>query len=417
MPNIDDPTLIRCADRDRLGAALIESRANTLRTFAAFEGSLRATALQIPYSAQVNPPLWELGHVGWFQEYWIGRNSQRSRGIAADPQGPRAASHLPDADALYDSGRVEHASRWQLRLPDAATTRDYLARTLEHTLHIVAHADDAPARHGLLYFAWLALMHEDMHHEAALYTANALGIPVDPGRPRAPDPTDPRDSNQLCLGATRFCIGSADGDFAFDNELMPRWVDVGAFRIDRAPVDNGAYAAFVTQGGYDQAGNWTPAGWAWRQCNEARWPRYWRAAGSGWQHRWFGHWTALDETAPVCNLSLHEAQAWCRWAGRRLPTEIEWEVAAAAQPPAGDGARPLRFGQVWEWTASEFQPYPGFVPHPYSDYSLPWFGTRQVLRGASFATHPRMRHPRYRNFFTPERNDIFAGLRSCARVA
>jgi gamma-glutamyl hercynylcysteine S-oxide synthase len=414
MPTIDDPTLIRCADRDRLSAALVESRAHTLGTFSAFEGALRATALQVPYSAQVNPPLWELGHVGWFQEYWIGRNPQRSRGVAADPQAPRAASRRPDADSLYDSGRVEHATRWQLALPDAAATRDDLARTLEHTLNIIARADDTAAG---LYFAWLVLMHEDMHHEAALYTANALGIRIDPGRPRASVTTDPRDSRELAFDATRFCIGSADGDFAFDNELMPHWVDVGRFRIDRAPVDNGAYAAFLADGGYDEARHWTAAGWAWRQRDGARWPRYWRPVGSGWQQRWFGDWTALDETAPVCNLSLHEAQAWCRWAGRRLPTEVEWELAAAAQASAGGGAGPMRLGQVWEWTASEFQPYPGFAPHPYRDYSVPWFGTRQVLRGASFATHPRMRHPRYRNFFTSDRNDIFAGFRSCALVA
>ena len=125
------------------------------------------------------------------------------------------------------------------------------------------------------------------------------------------------------------------------------------------------------------------------------------------------------------NLSLYEAQAWCRWAGRRLPTEPEWERAATAasetSPPAAlsdldDGAG-FRWGQVWEWTATPFRPYPGFMSHPYRDYSAPWFDTRQVLRGASFATHPRLRHARYRNFFTPERNDIFAGFRSCALTA
>src|SRR5258708_11609470 len=162
MPTIDDPRLIRCADRDRLSAALVECRRNTLRTFAAYQESLRASALQIPYSEQVNPPLWELGHVGWFQEYWIGRNPQRARGISADPQALRAAAGVPDADSLYDSSRVEHASRWHLLLPDAAATRDYLARTLEQTLRIPALADDSTAGRGSLYFAWLALTHEDM---------------------------------------------------------------------------------------------------------------------------------------------------------------------------------------------------------------------------------------------------------------
>ena len=143
MPIIDDPALIRCGDREQLGAALLESRANTLRTFACYERSLRATALQVPYSAEVNPPLWELGHVGWFQEYWIRRNPQRARGIAADPDAPRAASSLVNADALYDSSRVEHTSRWRLPLPDAVATRDYLARGLEQTLQTLAQADTA----------------------------------------------------------------------------------------------------------------------------------------------------------------------------------------------------------------------------------------------------------------------------------
>src|SRR6266436_6814633 len=158
MPIIDDPALIRCGDREQLGAALLESRANTLRTFACYERSLRATALQVPYSAEVNPPLWELGHVGWFQEYWIGRNPQRMRGVAADPEARRGAPALPNGDELYDSSRIEHTSRWRLPLPDAAETRAYLARTLEQTLQILARPEGEAE--GLLYFAWLALMHE-----------------------------------------------------------------------------------------------------------------------------------------------------------------------------------------------------------------------------------------------------------------
>jgi EgtB-related family protein len=123
--------------------------------------------------------------------------------------------------------------------------------------------------------------------------------------------------------------------------------------------------------------------------------------------RRFGTWLDLVPAAPASNLTCHEAEAWCAWAGRRLPTEEEWEYCATTQPD-------MQWGEVWEWTASPFAPYPGFTPHPYRDYSAPWFGSRRVLRGASTATHARMRHPRYRNFFTPERNDILAGFRSCA---
>lgn len=411
MPPVDDPMLIRRADRGVLSAALLDSRASTLRTFSAYERSLRASGFQIPYSADVNPPLWELGHVGWFQEYWIGRNPQRLLGIAADPDTQRTAPDLAGVDALYDSSRIEHAIRWRLPLPGADATSDYLARTLERTLQILTR-DDGEAT-GLLYFAWLALMHEDMHHEAAMYMANALGIPVATELPTASDGDHPDQAKELVFNATRFRAGVSEGDFAFDNELRSRWVEVEPFRIDRTPVSNQAFAAFVADGGYDKPQHWSVDGWAWRQRVDARCPRTWRPAGSGYQQHWFGEWLALDDEAPATNLTWHEAQAWCYWAGRRLPTEVEWELAAMTlpQPPA---TAPMRFGQVWEWTASVFEPYPGFRPHPYRDYSSPWFGSRKVLRGGSFASHPRMRHPRYRNFFVPERSDIFAGFRSCA---
>ena len=136
-------------------------------------------------------------------------------------------------------------------------------------------------------------------------------------------------------------------------------------------------------------------------------PRYLRRGGDGWQMRRDGAWQPLAFDAPACHLTWPEADAWCRWAGRRLPDEAEWEAAALTLPS-------FAWGHVWEWTASRFLPFDGFIAHPYRDYSAPWFGERYVLRGASGATSPRMAHPRYRNFFTPERNDIHAGFRSCA---
>ena len=126
------------------------------------------------------------------------------------------------------------------------------------------------------------------------------------------------------------------------------------------------------------------------------------------QHR-FGKLVRVPMAQPVIHVSWYEAEAWCRWAGRRLPSEVEWEAAAHQGATRG-----FRWGDVWEWTATTFRPYPGFVAGPYRDYSAPWFGTHKVLRGASFATHPRMRHPRYRNFYRPERDDVFCGFRSCA---
>jgi iron(II)-dependent oxidoreductase len=403
--------MIRRPDRERLSAGLRDSRDRTLHAFAAYESALSASGLSVPYSTQLNPPLWELGHVGWFQEYWIARNPERPRGVDADPDAPRAQSLLPGADRLYDSSRVEHTTRWRLQLPGADRTRDYLARTLDQTLRTLDRSDDGDR--NSLYFAWLALTHEDMHREAAVYMANALGIALEAGRPLGGPPREAPDSDELRFEATRFQAGSDHDGYAFDNELAPRQIALAGFRIDRAPVDNRAFLDFVADGGYDEPRHWSPEGWQWRCATSARWPRFWRPAPGGWERCWFGQWSALDEAAPAVNLSWYEADAWCRWAGRRLPSEFEWE-AAALQPPEPAASAPIRFGQVWEWTASTFEPYPGFVPHPYREYSAPWFGSRRVLRGASFATHPRLHHPRYRNFFTPDRNDIFAGFRSCA---
>lgn len=412
---IDDPVAIRRADPALLAAALVASRARTLTWLAAFERALGAGAMTVPLSDEVNPPLWEMGHIAWFQEYWIARNPECGRGVDAAADAPRLPSLRADADRHYDSSRVAHDTRWRLPLADRTATRDFLDRTLDRNLRIVA--DWRPAADPLrapVYFAWLALMHEDMHGEAAVYMANNLSIALDAGRPhaRAGGAGDPG-ASAIAIVAGRHDIGAGADACAFDNEMPQQRAEVAAFEIDAAPVSNAAFAAFVDAGGYAQRRYWTAAGWEWRERHGASAPRFWRRSGSGWEQRWYGAWEPLAASAPVCNLSAHEADAWCRWAGRRLPGEREWEVAAQRH---GDGKDPGRFawGEVWEWTADAFEPYPGFVAHPYRDYSQPWFGSRRCLRGASFATEARLRDPRYRNFFPAGRNDIFAGFRSCA---
>jgi EgtB-related family protein len=187
---------------------------------------------------------------------------------------------------------------------------------------------------------------------------------------------------------------------------------VASFAIDASLVSNARYLAFVEDGGYQDARHWSDAGRAWLAASQQSAPRYWRRDEDGgdgaWRQLRFGRREALAPAAPVRHLTLHEAQAWCRWAGRRLPTELEWEFAAVSGHPA------FEWGRLWEWTATPFLPYAGFAPDRYLEYSAPWFGTRQALRGASFATPARFRSPYFRNFFTPERDDIFAGFRSCA---
>jgi ergothioneine biosynthesis protein EgtB len=401
----------RTGDAAALAAALQASRADTLAMFARWRRAL--PDLQVPCRPDLNPPLWELGHIGWFQTWWLGRNPACAQGWEAVPDTPRNAPAQAGADALYDSSRVPHATRWDLPLPSIDETLSELARGLAETLNMLAGIGDGDRDGRSLYFHRLALLHEDMHHEAGLYMAQALGVATDDDprwQPRAlPDPGPP-----LRLADAVWHLGSeplGNGAFAFDNELGAHAVPVDAFEIDTQGVRWAEFLPFVESGGYTQPRWWTPQGWAWLHGGAVPVdaPRYLRRLGSHWQRWRHGHWAELDRREPACHLTQHEAQAWCAWAGRRLPTEAEWESAACSHPEA------FHWGDVWEWTASAFAPYPGFQPHPYRDYSAPWFDGRPVLRGASFMTQPRMRHPRYRNYFTPERNDLAAGFRSCAR--
>jgi iron(II)-dependent oxidoreductase len=404
-----DPSLTAEADAARCGAggalaeALAQSRRDTLATFAACERAL--TDLPVPRREGLNPPLWELGHIGWFQEFWLARNPERARGAAADPDAPRRPPMRPHADALYDSSRIPHATRWDLPLPAAEATRDDLARQLDGTLALLRGED--PGDDNALYFFRLALLHEDMHHEAQLYMARSLGIALDDPRwrPRAlPAPPPP-----IELAPGRWTLGSGvSRGFAFDNELPGLVVALGAVAIDAQVVRWAEFLPFVDSGAYAQNAWWSAAGQRWRETQNAVAPRYLRRHGDAWQQSRDGRWQTLDLAEAALHLTHHEAEAWCRWAGRRLPTEAEWERTALERP------RDFRWGDVWEWTASRFEPFPGFTPHPYRDYSLPWFDGRPVLRGASFMTQARMRHPRYRNFFAPHRNDVPAGFRSCA---
>jgi ergothioneine biosynthesis protein EgtB len=396
---------MRKAGRSALTQALQDSRRDTLALFSLYRSALAEPGLAVPYAVELNPPLWELGHIGWFQSWWLARNPQRARGVAADPMSPRMAAARADADTLYDSSRVVHASRWQLPLPDARATLADLEAGLAETLALLP--DCAEDDTGL-YFARLCLAHEDMHHEAALYMAQALGLAVHDERWQ-PLPL-PESATPIALPAGRWTLGSTPADgFAFDNELGAHEVALPACHMDSQVLRWCDYLPFVAAGAYEDSRWWPAAAAPWRAARPSPAPRYLRRAGVAWEQWRHGAWQALDLSLPACHLNAYEAQAWCAWAGRRLPSEAEWERAALQCPES------FQWGQVWEWTASVFEPYPGFASHPYRDYSAPWFGSRPVLRGASFTTQPRMRHARYRNYFTAERNDIFAGFRSCAK--
>ncbi len=401
---------MRQADAGRLEVALTEGRAQLLAMFSGFEAALKpGSGLQIAFDPILNLPLWELGHIGWFEEWWIARNADRARGTGYDAALARAPSLLAGADAWYDSANVPHASRWQLALPDAGSTRSYLAAVREQTLALL---HDSEPTDDALYFLRLVLFHEDMHREAWLMMAQHLGLDLGAvdADGTASDTTDDADGWRIAEQlSVRF--GSDAPGFAFDNELAPHDLALQGFEIDRAAATWRRFLPFIEAGGYDDASFWSRAGWQWRQQHSDGLPLHLRRADRGWQRRRFGTWSSLDLDAPAVHLTLHETQAWCRFAGRRLPTEFEWETAALLALRHGER---FDWGRVWEWTASPFAPYPGFTPHPYREYSAPFFDGRPVLRGGSWATAPRMRHPRYRNYFAAGRNDVFAGFRSCA---
>ena len=382
--NVDSP-LMRHAGKELLSLALMDARNHTLRWFAAFEavpGGPGAAA-------------WELGHAGWFQEHWIARNVQRQRGEAGDATHPKLAPILPGADAMF-------GQRGDAALPDAQTIRQYLVDTLEMTLELLdAAAEDDDA----LYFYRLALLREDALVERFAVQAQTLGLQTGL---LAPLPTRvPRGA--LLFPATRWQLGSTPGGFVPDAERWAHPVALPEFEIDAQAVSWAQYIEFVEDGGYDDRRHWSEAGWAWVQSQGRRTPRHVDQMRQGVLQMRFGQLMRVPLAQPVVHVSWFEADAWCRWAARRLPTEVEWEHAALVGESRG-----LRWGQVWEWTASTFRPYPGFSADPYRNYSQPWFGSHKVLRGASFATRARMRSAKYRNFYPPERDDLFAGFRSCA---
>lgn len=350
-----------------LSADLAASRENTLRVTAHFEGA----RLLGPQLAIVNPPLWEIGHVGWFQERWC---------LRARDDGSLGESLLPGADRLYDSSSVAHDTRWDLPLPSLAATKSYLGAVLER---VMERAEKQPENEKLAYFLRLATLHEDMHAEAFCYTHQTLAYPEPEFGVRVKtncysDPELSFPGGVLRMGAER-----GTSEFVFDNEKWAHDVEVAPFSIDACPVSNREYREYVAQGG--------------------AMPRYWRRVDGEWQERRFDRWQPLDLEEPARHVDWNEAQAYCRWKGRRLPSEVEWQMAAAK----------MHWGDVWEWTGSAFMPFPGFSPDPYTDYSQPWFHTHKALRGASFATPRRLVRPAFRNFYMAERGDVFAGFRTC----
>ncbi len=353
-------------------ADLADSQQRTMALFAHWQ----AHGQPMPKLKIVNPPHWEFGHVGWFHEFWVHR-----QGDAAQP------SRLRDADALFNSSVVPHATRWDLPLPPLAAVHDYVESVCADTVRLLQQGEPDPAT---AYFIQLALFHQDMHNEAFACSWQTAGWPW-PASVRSYAIAAPAGAGDLAFDDADIEVGARRGaGFAFDNEKWAHRARVPAFAISAAPVTQRDYLEFV------------------QRDPERRMPRYWRRSGEQWEQRVGDRWLPLAPDEPVCHVSANEAEAWCRWRGRRLPTEFEWQRYAQAVGPDA-------FAGVWEWTASIFSPFPEFSPDPYADYSRPWFdGSYRVLKGASRWTPPRLRRMSFRNFYQPARGDMFCGFRTCA---
>ena len=387
-----------------LDTALQDARQRTLALYDALAAAGYEQPARLPRLAILNPPLWELGHIAWFAEWFVLRGaSGTQRGEASGP------SLLAHADDWFDSGTVPHGARWTLGLPSASALKTYCSEVLDAIRARLAQSSDDDAS---LYPYRLVLAHEDMHGEALLYTLQTLGAaPPVSGvfKPGAVGEAG-RECEIACAGGSLLLGGEQSRGFVFDNERQAAVCHVAPFAIDAGLVSNAAYLAFVREDGYQCPRYWSEAGRAWLLNSRRCAPRYWEqdVTEGEWTTLRFGSPVALDPAAPVQHVSLYEAEAYCSWAGRRLPLEQEWEYAAVS------GAPGFAWGQLWEWTASRFLPYAGFAADRYREYSAPSFGNCQSLRGASFATPARLRSPHFRNFFMPGRDDVFAGFRTCA---
>ena len=425
--------------RDEICARLTEARARTLLLISPLSGE----DLRTQHDSLMSPILWDLGHIAHFEELWLTRNIS----------GPVEFSEMP---GLYNPFEHPRATRATLDIPSLHALLQTAGAIRGDVLEALEHADFTSGNQllagGFVYN--MVLQHEYQHNETILQTLQLkTGLPY-----RAPRIMPPPRAASNCfegmvrIDAGEYLVGADDVTAAYDNERPQHMISVSAFEIDAAPVTNSAYAEFILDGGYERAELWSESGQAWLENSGATAPMYWVAAGDDWISRTMDTMGPLAPDHPVCHVCHHEAAAYARWAGKRLPSEQEWEIAAswnprtsAPQPYPWGHEQPsallanvdqLRFGtapvgafernvspsgcygmigDVWEWTSSSFTGYPGFTAFPYEEYSQPFFGSEyMVLRGGSWATRPGAIRNSFRNWDYPIRRQIFSGFR-CAR--
>jgi gamma-glutamyl hercynylcysteine S-oxide synthase len=395
------------------------------------------------HSRLMSPLVWDLAHVGNQEELWLLRDVGGGEPVRSD------------IDNLYDAFQHPRADRPQLPLLSPTVARSYVRLVRDKVLDVLERTplEGRPLVENAFAFGMIA-QHEQQHDETMLATHQlrsgpaVLHAPDPPGSVRSPAVAE------VLVPGGAFTMGTSVEPWALDNERPAHQVHVEPFFIDTAPVTNAAYREFIESGGYQDRRWWSASGWAYRQQADLAAPRFWHRDGDGWLRTKFGVVEPVSPDEPVVHVSFHEAAAYARWAGRRLPTEAEWEKAARFDPASGRsrrfpwgeddpgpehanlGQRHLRpapvgaypagtsplgvhqlIGDVWEWTSTDFNGYPGFVAFPYREYSEVFFGHEyKVLRGGSFGTDPVACRSTFRNWDYPIRRQIFAGFR-CARDA
>ncbi|HEY8606758.1 MAG TPA: selenoneine synthase SenA [Noviherbaspirillum sp.] len=388
----------RTATRNELSDALREARDYTLALLASYAAAGRE--IRVPVLPWINPPMWELGHIAWFAEWYVLREAESSA-----PGDAARTSMLTKGDDWFDPQTVPHRSRWSLELPAAGALRTYCHEVLDRVLDKLSRTSNDDAA---LYPYRLALAYEDMRGEVLAEGLQAFGILLAPALQAQPMPSWAQGEIRFPGGTISMGSEPEAPGFVFDNEKRAHPVHVPAFTMDSTLVSNAQYSEFVADGGYQNPQYWSQAGRDWLFKHDRSAPRDWQRDGKRWLCQRFGQDIVLPANEPVRHLSLYEAQAYCTWSGRRLPTEAEWEYAVLSGHPA------LRWGDLWEWTCTAFEPYPGFAPDAWQTYSAPHFGSHQSVRGASFATPRRIQSPKFRRFCLPDQEQMFIGFRTCS---
>jgi len=423
-----------------LAGRLQEVRARTLFLV---EG-LSDAALNQVHDPLMSPIAWDLGHIATFEDLWLVQKAFGRPALRAD------------LGKVYDPFTAPRSERGTLPYLRGADVVRHMEAVRGRTLALLEDADLSGSPEPLLaegFVYEMVLRHEQQHTETILQTLQIMiSEPYDPPARRTLPPAEDVEGDMALVPGGPFEMGAPPEGFAYDNERPRHAHDVPAFLIDRVPVTNGQLLDFIGDGGYRRPELWAAAGWAWREREAVELPRYWSCDDGTYLVRSFGAEAPVDPGLPVCHVSWYEADAYARWAGQRLPSEAEWEKAAAWDPGSGQsrphpwggqaaservanlgqlsfgaapsgayrgGASPCGMrqaaGDVWEWTASPFEGYRGFRAFPYREYSEEFFGgPYRVLRGGSWATQPEAVSNTFRNWDYPERRQIFAGFRCAA---